>query len=191
MSQTGVDKRGKPLQGLKHGRVTELTMIYQVKPGHEKAIREGIKAFLASDDRGAESKIAQIGIHELRIVLFDNDTRFQWLTTFDTDWDPYIDDTIDLMTTQLYGLVFKHVTGFPDDMDTKALPNAYSTVKDLFNANRITAAGFLTIFPDLTLRQYRKQQRLQKAFEAVLDDPEGAKALQHPALKPLLELAAD
>ena len=32
---------------------------------------------------------------------------------------------------------------------------------------------------------------MQEAFQQVLDDPAAAEALQHPALKPLLELAAD
>jgi hypothetical protein len=36
-----------------------------------------------------------------------------------------------------------------------------------------------------------KAQRLQEAFQQVLDDPGAAEALQHPALKPLLEQAAD
>ena len=36
-----------------------------------------------------------------------------------------------------------------------------------------------------------KAWALQKAFQQVLDDPDAAEALQHPALKPLLDLAAD
>jgi len=189
--QTGVDNRGKPLQCLKHGKVSELTMFYRVKPGHEKAIREAAQAFCLDTTRASAANIAQIGIHELRIVTFDNDTRMQWMTSFDTDWDPYIDDTIDLLTTQLYGTVFQHTVEAPEGMAERALPNAYSAVKDLFNANRVNAAGFLTAFPNLTFRQQQKDERLRKAFEQVLDNPEGAKALQHPALKPLLEEAAD
>jgi hypothetical protein len=32
---------------------------------------------------------------------------------------------------------------------------------------------------------------VNEAFQQVLDDPDAAEALQHPALKPLLEQAAD
>ena len=32
---------------------------------------------------------------------------------------------------------------------------------------------------------------VEKAFQQVLDTPGAAEALQHPALKPLLELASD
>ena len=44
---------------------------------------------------------------------------------------------------------------------------------------------------DLTLPQIDRAQRVNQAFEQVLDDPAAAEALQQPALKPLLELAAD
>jgi hypothetical protein len=36
-----------------------------------------------------------------------------------------------------------------------------------------------------------KALRVYEAFQQVLDDPAAAEALQSPALKPLLELAAD
>jgi predicted type IV restriction endonuclease len=39
--------------------------------------------------------------------------------------------------------------------------------------------------------QIKKAQRLQQAFQKVLDDPDAEEALKHPALKPLLEQAAD
>ena len=39
--------------------------------------------------------------------------------------------------------------------------------------------------------QVRKANRVYEAFQQVLDDPDAAEALQHPALKPLLEQAAD
>ena len=42
-----------------------------------------------------------------------------------------------------------------------------------------------------TVKEIRKAQRVNEAFQRVLDDPQAAEALQHPALKPLLEEAAD
>jgi predicted type IV restriction endonuclease len=39
--------------------------------------------------------------------------------------------------------------------------------------------------------QIKKAQRLQQAFQQVLDDPAAEEALKHPALKPLLVQAAD
>ena len=43
----------------------------------------------------------------------------------------------------------------------------------------------------MTHAEARKAKRVYEAFQQVLDDPGAAEALQHPALKPLLELAAD
>jgi hypothetical protein len=42
-----------------------------------------------------------------------------------------------------------------------------------------------------TVKEIRKALRVNKAFQQVLDDPEAATALQQPALKPLLDEAAD
>ena len=61
----------------------------------------------------------------------------------------------------------------------------------MFNNNRETAVGFLSAFKDLTLRELWTDRRIRKAFEEVLDNPEAEAALQHPALAPLLEVAAD
>ena len=54
-----------------------------------------------------------------------------------------------------------------------------------------TAADIFANTDDGTVQEIRKALRVQKAFQQVLDDPEAAQALQHPALKPLLEEAAD
>jgi hypothetical protein len=55
----------------------------------------------------------------------------------------------------------------------------------------VTATTYVRSFPDVTVRQEYKMVQLQKAFEQVLNDPDAAQALEHPALKPLLEQAAD
>ena len=50
---------------------------------------------------------------------------------------------------------------------------------------------YFNALSDITIPQAKKAQRLQQAFQKVLDNPDAEKALQHPALKPLLEQAAD
>jgi hypothetical protein len=189
--QTGTDARGNPLHGWKDGKVSELTTFFHVKPGHEKLIREACHEFVSNPDRMVPEKLAQIGIHELRLVLFDDDTRFMWITSFDSDWDPYIDDTLRLIGQQLYGTVFQHTVEAPEGIAGPDLPNQANAIKDMFNNNRVTAVGFLSAFKDLTLRELWTSRRIRKAFEEVLDNPEAAAALQHPALAPLLEVAAD
>ena len=41
------------------------------------------------------------------------------------------------------------------------------------------------------MKEIRKALRVNEAFQQVLDDPGAAEALRHPALKPLLDEAAD
>ena len=40
-------------------------------------------------------------LHEMRFVFFDNDTRMLFATSFDGDWDTYIDDFIALIPDYL------------------------------------------------------------------------------------------
>jgi hypothetical protein len=192
----GVDARGKPVLGLKNGKVSELAMFLQVKPGHEEAIRDAIYAFCNNPNRdpttpeGEKAAIA-VGIHEMRLVLFDNDTRLAWWTSFDTDWDTYIDDTIAIVGTPVYGSILKHTVEAPDGIDQPNIPNASNLVKDTFNAVRITAAGYLVTLSDVSVGDGFRNRKVRNAFDACLNNPSAAEALQHPALQPLLELAAD
>ena len=43
--------------------------------------------------RTARDKVGSV--HDMRFVFLDNDTRMLFATTFDGDWDPYIDDFVD------------------------------------------------------------------------------------------------
>ena len=194
-AQKGVDKRGLPIQGLKDGKVTELAMFYTVKPGHEQAIREAIYGFCVDPKRDPhlpqiQKALGQIGIHEMRFVLFDKDTRLVWLTSFDSDWDNYIDDTILLVGIPPYTKVLMHTLEGPEGL-SEDTPNLGAVVKDLFNAVRITAAGVLVSNADVSIKEQFRHRDVNRAFETVLNNPDAAEALQHAALKPLLELAAD
>jgi len=53
-----------------------------------------------------------------------------------------------------------------------------------------TAAAYARNYPG-TVKEIRKSQRVNTAFQQVLDHSDAAEALQHPALKPLLDEAAD
>lgn len=213
-AQKGVDKRGKHLQGLRVGKITELTMFYKVKPGHEEAMRKAIHNFHTNPLRDpvyAEDANVKQGLFELRHVLFDNDSRLMWMTSFDTEWDPYIDDTIVLagepaaevffgrkaQTPEevlaaglaVYGTMLQHAVEAPEGVANGKIPNPGNTMKDLFNSARVDAAGYLRAQPDVTLFDHRKNREIRRAFDAVLQHPDAKNALQHPALKPLRDLA--
>jgi hypothetical protein len=55
----------------------------------------------------------------------------------------------------------------------------------------VPAGNFVLAYPEPSVKEVWKALALQKAFQQVLDTPGAAEALQRPALKPLLDLAAD
>ena len=144
---------------------------------------------MGAEREPASRTCCRVGIHDQSLTLFDNDTRFLFATTFDTDWDPYVEDSVNLVGKENYFSWLQHLEEVPEyPMDN--LPSI-DEMKVLLNANRVTATTFIRTFPDVTVRQQYKMVQLQKAFEQVLNDPEAAQALAHPALKPLLEQAED
>ena len=64
-------------------------------------------------------------------------------------------------------------------------------LKAIVQSVQSPATGYFNNLSTWTMPEIVKAQRVQAAFQQVLDDPAAAEALQHPALKPLLELAAD
>src|SRR5438270_2474625 len=63
-----------------------------------------------------------------------------------------------------------------------------SALKALIYGAQETAAAYARNYGG-TVKEIRKQQRVNDAFQQVLDDPTAAEALQHRALKPLLDEA--
>jgi hypothetical protein len=62
-------------------------------------------------------------------------------------------------------------------------------VKDWFVAHQ-AALIFLSSYPDLTVKQIWKDQRVNEAFQAVLDTPEFRAALEDPASAALVATPA-
>jgi hypothetical protein len=84
---------------------------------------------------------------------------------------------------QLFDSIFRHVEGY------EGLPDL-TAVKDFILSAQVSAGAYARNYPG-TVIQIRKAQRVNEAFQQVLDDPRAAEALRHPALKPLLDEAAD
>ena len=178
-----------PNMGLKVGHVTELRLFFHVKPGHAEALKEELRKFKEDEERNSKLAYVATGIQTMTCTLFDNDTRYLHTTEFDTDWDPYIDDSVPTEKQRLkYANWMQHLEE-AGDFGPDNLPTA-NDIKVLFNPNRVTATAYLRTFGDTVVEVY-KMKDLKKAFDEVLDHPDAAEALSHPALAPLLELAAD
>ena len=120
----------------------------------------------------------------LRFVLFDNDTRLAFITSFDGPWDSYMEDFFTSGTTlQLFDAAFQYVEGY------SGLPDL-AAVKSFILSGQVTGAAYARNYGG-TVKEIRKAQLVNAAFQQVLENPAAAEALQHPALKPLLDVAAD
>lgn len=174
-------KKNPERKGLRSGVVTEFTIFANVKPGHEKVLRETIER--NQNNPRAKEAIDQIGtLHEARFVLFDNDTRVLFCSSFDGTWDKYIDDFGTTIIGPNFDATWSHTEGFPGI--------THPSVKDWFMSQAVEAVSFTRAYPDATVKEIWKALDVQHAFQQVLDDPAAEEALKSPALKPLHDRAA-
>jgi hypothetical protein len=160
---------------------TEFTIYTNVKPGHGQAIREAIVQ--AEQDPRRDEAIKQIGtLHEARWVLFDNDTRLMFASSFDGSWDKYIDDFASTYISTIFDKAFAHCEGYPGLQDPH--------IKDWFMTYAREAVGYISAYPQATVKEIWRALDVEKAFEQVLDTPGAEQALSAPALQPLLAQAA-
>jgi hypothetical protein len=186
MQETRVPNKKSGL-GARHGLKSEATALFTVKPGHADELRAACQRFAEFLKNAPFEGLQHIGLHYSRLVLADNDTRLIWLTAFDTDFAPYVDDSVSKMGAGTWYDWLQHTVECPDGFDQFTGPQ----VREVIQKNQSPAAGYFEAFPDLTMGEIHKGQRVRKAFEQVLEQPEASTLLQHPALKPLLEEAAD
>jgi len=171
--------------GLAAGPTNEFSLFFRVKPGSAESLRSALDALQQTPGyRPGEHGIAISTIHEARFVLFDDDTRLAFMTSFDGPWDPYMDDFLTSgPTLALFDVIFRHVEGYDGLPDMGALQGFVLGAQQ-------TAAAYARNYGG-TVKEIRKAQRVNAAFQQVLDDPAAGEALEHPALKPLLDEAAD
>jgi hypothetical protein len=177
-----VSMNKKSGKGLSDGVVSELTAVWTVRPGHEEELRAACKRFI--DVLHADPRATQkTGLRDARLVMFDDDRRLLLTTNFESDWDPYAQDVLMLVGADRVVDVLQHVDGFER--------HYVDGSGGFFQAHQVQATGYWNGLSDTTVPVIRKALRLEAAFQQVLDDPAAAQALQHPALKPLLDQAAD
>jgi hypothetical protein len=97
MSPTLNKKSGK---GKFDGVVSELTAFFGVKPGHEEELRAALVRFADVIRKTDPNETMKTGLRDSRHVIFDNGRRLLWTTTFETDWDPYLDDALVIVGVQ-------------------------------------------------------------------------------------------
>jgi hypothetical protein len=172
-----------PRPGIRVGPTSEFTLFFHVKAGHEDAIRDAVRALQNSPGyRPGDYNLPISSIHEARFVVFDGGTRLLFATSFDGPWDAYMDDFAASPLAN-FDAIFRHTEEY------HGLPDV-AAIKDFILSAQVTAGGYARNYGG-SVKEIKKAQRVNAAFQQVLDDPSAAEALQHPALKPLLDEAAD
>jgi hypothetical protein len=158
--------------GLMVGPTSEFSLFFRVKAGHGETVRAALRNLQESPGyRPGDYGMAIATIHEARFVLFDDDTRLAFITSFDGPWDAYMEDFFTSgPTLALFDAIFQHVDGYDGLPDLQA-------VKAFVLGAEQTAAAYQRNYGG-TVKEIRKALRVNDA-------------LQHPALKPLLDEAAD
>ena len=142
--------------GSRLGKVSELTIIVPLVPGGAQRLRALLK--LVGGNLNQADKVGTL--HDMRFVFFDNDTRLLFATTYDGDWDAYIDDFATKIPDYL-DIIDDAWEGWPGIRSPQA--------KDYLAKHQITAEGWYVASPDLTVAETWRLQRIGKALEEFLD----------------------
>src|SRR5215207_3533012 len=171
--------------GIAVGPTSEFSLFFRIKPGEAGPLRAALRDLQNTPGyRPGDYDVAIATIHEARFVLFDDDTRLAFMTSFDGPWDAYMEDFLASgPTLELFDVIFRHVQGY------EGLPDLAALKAFILDAQQ-TAAAYARNYGG-TVKEIREAQRVNAAFQQVLDHAGAGEALQHPALKPLLDEAAD
>jgi len=158
----------KPVRG-RYGMLAPVTpangftLIAHVKPGGAAAIRkhaERIEAVV----RETPDVLSALRLHYLRWVLFDNDTRFMYVTICDADIDQFIEDAMVVFHETGIATVFTHLEGFPDDWRD----NAAGFVK-FCRDHQVPSVMEYAEYPDVSASQVVDALNVKHGLSDVLD----------------------
>ena len=141
--------------GLRRGKVSELTIVFPIAPGGAKrlqAVLDGGVNVNAPDRVGT--------VHDMRYVFLDNDTKLLFATAYDGEWDPYVDDFAAQIPDEL-DVVFCNCEGWPGIHSP--------AVKDYIAKYQVTARAWYVAFPNFTVRDLRKLEKIGPALDEFLD----------------------
>jgi hypothetical protein len=141
------------------------TVIAKIKSGREAVIRAYGKT-IESAVAGDPSVLAALRLHYLRWVLFNigGDTYFMYQGIFDTDFDKYTEDAINIFTQTGLNTVFENLEGFPTDWKT----NAPAFVKFV---REHQCPSFLEYgeYPFVTADEIKKALKVKASLAGMLD----------------------
>jgi hypothetical protein len=156
MAATEAKVKTRP--GTKAGQASEFTLISKLKPEGAERVRGLLADGFTGERQTNTDRIATV--HDLRFVIFDNDTRIIFASTFDGDWESYINDFATILPDEI-DLLFHEFEGYPGIHSPE--------IKDWIVAQQVSAVGFYSAYPDASVREVWKALKAKKALDALLD----------------------
>src|ERR1700687_4023292 len=153
-----VKKVAKARPGAKVGQSNEFTLICALKPGGAERMRELLADGFAGERQKNTDRIATV--HDLRFVIFYNDTRLIFASTFDGDWESYINDFASILPDEI-DLLFHECAGYPGIHSPE--------IKDWIVKQQVTALAFYSAYPEASVRDVWKALKTEMAFDTLLD----------------------
>lgn len=144
-------------KGLRSGKVSELTAIADLKPNGGARLKKIME--IANGNLGGATRVGTL--HDLRIVLLDNDTKILFCTAYDGDWDAYINDFATKIP-KLMDIIFENVEGWPGITNPD--------VKQFILDHQITATGWYVGVPHLTVNDIRRNDKIVAGLNQAIDD---------------------
>jgi hypothetical protein len=146
-----------PRKGKMSGTITEWCVLWTLKPGVDgDKIIEHILAGLSKRPGGIRQSYKDIGVHDARYVLFDNDTRLLITISFDNDFDKYFDDALALFTGgDPSAIGFEWVEGVKEFPEGGYRSKTWEEVKNFLATTQVEAK----IFANTNDGSYRKSRR--------------------------------
>jgi hypothetical protein len=144
--------------GSRQGKVSELTAIFPIKPAAAKRMRAFLE--LLHPDLGNQNVDLVGTVHDMRWVFLDNDTKILFASTYDGDWDPYIDD-FGTKIPDILDLQFGEIEGWPGIRSPK--------IKDFIVEHQIPAYFWYVASPNLTVVETKRLEKVGPAVDQFLD----------------------
>jgi hypothetical protein len=141
------------------------TIIVKVLPGREDEIRAYGKT-IEEAVKGDPTVLAPLQLHYLRWVLFDvgSGLHFMYQGIFDTDFDKYIEDAIELFLQTGITSVFTNLEGWPEDWKTNV-----PAVAKFFHDHHCPSFLEYGEYPYVSAGEVKQALKLKAAFGEMLD----------------------
>ena len=153
--------QGNVRPGLKAGRSNEFTLIFQLKPGGAERMRKKMASFGLTEGTLNQKLLDRMGtVHDLRFLIFDNDTRLLFASTFDGDWDAYINDFAAYIPNEI-DMIWGEVEDFPGIRS----PN----IKDYIVKRQLPSLYFYSAYPNASVRDVWKAMKIKGGLDVLLD----------------------